>query len=150
MRAVIQRVKRASVMVGGEQYSTISSGLCCLIGVEKSDSSDDIEYLARKICGVRIFEDAAGLMNLDVEQAGGDILLISQFTLMGDARKGRRPSFTMAEEPRSAEKLFEGLVKRVREIHPGHVATGKFQAMMDVNIVNHGPVTILFDSRKLF
>ena len=137
-------------MVAGREYSAINVGLCCLIGVEKSDSSDDIEYLARKICGVRIFEDEGGLMNLDVQQIGGDILLISQFTLLGDARKGRRPSFTMAEEPLNAEKLFDALVKRIREIHPGHVATGKFQAMMDVNIVNHGPVTILFDSRKLF
>ena len=150
MRAVIQRVKRASVMVAGKEYSAINEGLCCLVGVEKSDSRDDVEYLARKICGVRIFEDAGGLMNLDVQQIGGDILLISQFTLLGDARKGRRPSFTMAEEPLNAEKLFDALVKRIREIHPGHVATGKFQAMMDVNIVNHGPVTILLDSRKLF
>ena len=137
-------------MVAGEEFSAINWGLCCLIGVEKADSSDDIEYLARKICGVRIFEDTGGLMNLDVEQAGGDLLLISQFTLLGDARKGRRPSFSMAEESICAEELFEGLVKRVREIHPGHVVTGKFQAMMDVKIINHGPVTILFDSRKVF
>jgi len=150
MRAVIQRVKRASVMVDGEEYSAINSGLCCLVGIEKLDSRDDIEYLARKICKVRIFEDDTGLMNLDVEQTGGDILVISQFTLLGDARKGRRPSFTLSEEPGSAERLFNELVERIRQIHPGHVAPGKFQAMMDVNIVNHGPVTILLDSRKQF
>ena len=137
-------------MVGGEEYSAIKAGLCCLIGVEKSDTREDMEYLVRKICGLRIFEDAGGLMNLDVGQVAGDILLISQFTLLGDARKGRRPSFTMAEEPRSAEKLFDELVEHTRVVHSGEVKSGKFQAMMDVHIVNHGPVTILLDSRKLF
>lgn len=150
MRAVIQRVTSASVTVEGMKYSAIGAGLCCLVGVEASDTREDMEYMVRKICGVRIFEDAAGLMNLDVGQVGGSILLISQFTLLGDARKGRRPSFSMAEEPRSAEKLYDELVQRVRAVHSGEVASGKFQAMMDVHIVNHGPVTILLDSRKLF
>jgi D-tyrosyl-tRNA(Tyr) deacylase len=150
MRAVIQRVKNASVEVDGKEYSAINSGLCCLIGVEAQDSRNDIEYLARKICSIRIFEDDNGLMNLDVQQAGGDILLISQFTLLGDVRKGRRPSFTMAEQPQSAEKLFDELVEMVQENHSGEVAAGKFQAMMDVKIINHGPVTILLDSRKQF
>lgn len=150
MRAVIQRVKKASVEVDGKEYSAINSGLCCLIGVQEQDGRNDIDYLARKICSMRIFEDDNGLMNLDVQQAGGDILLISQFTLQGDVRKGRRPSFTMAEKPQSAEKLFDELVKMVQEIHSGEVVKGKFQAMMDVKIINHGPVTILLDSRKLF
>ncbi len=150
MRAVIQRVKAASVVVDGSTCSEIGPGLCCLIGVEASDSGEDIEFLARKICSLRIFEDDNGLMNLNVEQVAGDILLISQFTLLGDARKGRRPSYSTAEEPGRARQLFDELVERIRNIHTGGVETGKFQAMMDVNIVNHGPVTILLDSRKLF
>ena len=149
MRAVIQRVKSASVMVGGEEYSAIGHGLCCLVGIEASDTREDMEYMVRKICGIRIFEDGKGLMNLDVGKVKGDILLISQFTLLGDARKGRRPSFSMAEEPLSAEKLFDELVEYTRAVYSGPVASGKFQAMMDVHIVNHGPVTILLDSRKL-
>ncbi|MBN2297724.1 MAG: D-tyrosyl-tRNA(Tyr) deacylase [Deltaproteobacteria bacterium] len=150
MRAVIQRVNSAIVAVDGVEYSAIGSGLCCLIGVEKTDTEQDLQYIQRKICSLRVFDDDAGLMNLDVEQAGGDILLISQFTLLGDAIKGRRPSYSKAEEPDKAEKLFNELVERIRSEYCGKVKTGKFQAMMDVHIVNHGPVTILLDSRKRF
>ena len=150
MRAVIQRVKSASVYTDGEAFSAIGPGLCCLIGVEKSDTTDDIDYIIRKICSLRIFEDDKGLMNLDVEQIRGEILLVSQFTLLGDARKGRRPSYSTAEDPLRAEKLFNELVERTRSRFSAEVKTGKFQAMMDVHIVNHGPVTILLDSRKRF
>jgi D-tyrosyl-tRNA(Tyr) deacylase len=150
MRAVIQRVTGASVRVDGEVFSRIGFGLCCLVGIESSDGPDDIDYLAHKICSLRIFDDENGIMNLNVSQARGDILLISQFTLLGDARKGRRPSYSGAETPEAASVIFDDLILRMKEIFPGRVETGKFQAMMDVEIVNHGPVTILLDSRKLF
>jgi D-tyrosyl-tRNA(Tyr) deacylase len=150
MRAVIQRVTGASVRVDGEVFSRIGFGLCCLVGIESSDGPDDIDYLAHKICSLRIFDDENGIMNLNVSQARGDILLISQFTLLGDARKGRRPSYSGAETPEAASVIFEDLILRMKEIFPGRVEPGKFQTMMDVEIVNHGPVTILLDSRKLF
>ncbi len=150
MRAVIQRVTGASVRVDGEVFSRIGFGLCCLVGIEASDGPDDIDYLAHKICSLRIFDDENGIMNLNVSQARGDILLISQFTLLGDARKGRRPSYSGAETPEAASLIFEDLILRMKEIFSGGIETGKFQAMMDVEIVNHGPVTILLDSRKLF
>jgi D-tyrosyl-tRNA(Tyr) deacylase len=150
MRAVIQRVTGASVRVNGEVFSRIDFGLCCLVGIESSDGPDDIDYLVHKICSLRIFDDENGIMNLNVSQARGDILLISQFTLLGDARKGRRPSYSGAETPEAASAIFEDLILRMKEIFPGRVETGKFQAIMDVEIVNHGPVTILLDSRKLF
>ena len=150
MRAVIQRVKAASVTVDGAVMSRIGMGLCCLVGIESGDSPPDIDYLARKICSIRIFDDENGVMNLDVSEVKGEILLISQFTLHGDARKGRRPSYSQAEAPQAAREKFEGLVEKVKEIFPGRVETGKFQAMMDVSILNHGPVTILIDSKRLF
>ena len=125
-------------------------GLCCLVGIEAGDGPDDIDYLARKICSIRIFNDENGVMNLDVSEVSGEILLISQFTLHGDARKGRRPSYSRAEAPQAASEKFEGLIVKVKEFFPGKVETGKFQAMMDVSIINHGPVTILLDSKKIF
>lgn len=150
MRTVIQRVKGASVTVDGEELSRIGMGLCCLVGIEAGDGPIDIDYLARKICSIRIFDDETGVMNLDVSDVRGEILLISQFTLHGDARKGRRPSYSRAEVPQAAREKFEGLIVKVKEFFPGKVETGKFQAMMDVSIINHGPVTILLDSKKLF
>lgn len=150
MRAVIQRVKSASVKVDGEDISQIGPGLCCLVGVEISDGPADIDYLARKICSLRIFDDNDGVMNLDVSEVNGDILLISQFTLLADARKGRRPSYSLAESPGKALPVFDGFVLKMRELYKGRIETGKFQAMMDVEIINHGPVTILLDSRKIF
>jgi D-aminoacyl-tRNA deacylase len=150
MRAVIQRIKKASVSVNGEEFSRIGPGMCCLIGIETSDGPGDIDYLARKMCSIRIFDDASGVMNLDVAEIKGDILLISQFTLLADVRKGRRPSYSNAESPQKALEIFNELVLKVKGIYPGRVETGKFQAMMDVEIINHGPVTILLDSRKLF
>lgn len=150
MRAVIQRVEQASVKVDGEEISRIGKGLCCLVGVEEGDGERDADYIARKICGLRIFDDGQGVMNLDVGQIQGEILLISQFTLLGDSRKGKRPSYFTAEQPGRAAELFEETVKMVSALHIGKVATGRFQTTMDVQIVNHGPVTILMDSRRLF
>ncbi len=150
MRAVIQRVREAAVTIDGELFSGIGQGLCCLIGVESGDADEDIDYICRKIMGLRIFDDPGGIMNIDVGEAGGDILLVSQFTLLGDAKKGRRPSYSSAEQPHKANELFDDLVKRIAALSTGKVATGKFQAMMDVSLVNHGPVTILLDSRKHF
>lgn len=148
MRAVVQRVKHGTVQVDGREVATIGTGLCCLVGVEIGDGDQDIAYIAGKICTLRIFDDAAGQMNLSVAEANGEIMLVSQFTLLADARKGRRPSYSNAAPPDYARPLFELLVARIREIHAGHVATGIFQAEMEVGIVNHGPVTILLDSRK--
>jgi len=124
MRAVIQRVKSASVMVDGQGLSRIGTGLCCLVGIEADDGPEDIDYLARKICGLRVFDDDNAVMNLDVTEVGGEILLISQFTLMGDARKGRRPSYSHAEAPQIAGKKFEALVAKVRELYAGNIETG--------------------------
>lgn len=150
MRAVIQRVKSASVAVDGFEISRIGGGLCCLVGIESGDGPDDLDYVARKICSLRIFEDDAGVMNLDVADTKGEILLISQFTLIGDARKGRRPSYSRAAGGDGARTLFDDFTRRVREVFPGRVETGRFQATMDVSLINHGPVTILLDSRKQF
>ena len=150
MRAVVQRVRQAFVVVDGQEISRIGTGLCCLIGVEAHDGERDIDHIVRKICGLRVFDDEQGAMNLDVGQIRGDILLISQFTLLGDARKGKRPSYSAAEQPAKAAELFQRVVEGITELHSGKVVTGRFQTMMDVHIVNHGPVTILLDSRKLF
>ncbi|HOJ15510.1 MAG TPA: D-aminoacyl-tRNA deacylase [Deltaproteobacteria bacterium] len=150
MRTVVQRVSRASVKTSGVQVCSIDKGLCCLVGVEKGDGEGDLDYTARKIVGLRIFEDEEGAMNLDVQTTGGDILLVSQFTLLADARKGRRPSFADAEDGAQARELFDALVAKVRGIFPGRVETGVFGAMMEVDIVNNGPVTILLDSRRRF
>jgi D-aminoacyl-tRNA deacylase len=150
LRAVIQRVKEAAVSVEGFEVSRIGKGLCCLIGVEDGDLDGDVDYISRKICGLRIFDDDDGIMNIDVADACGEILLISQFTLMGDVRKGRRPSYSSAEQPGTALEIFDKVVALISKLHKGRVETGKFQAMMDVRILNHGPVTILLDSRKLF
>ncbi len=150
MRAVIQRVKRASVSVEEQVVGQINAGLCCLIGVEEGDDAKDIDYLARKIMGLRIFEDEHGTMNLDVQQVGGELLLVSQFTLLGDCRKGRRPSYARAGKPEDAKKIFDQFVEYVENNFEGRVATGQFQAMMDVDILNNGPVTLMLDSRKGF
>jgi len=150
MRAVIQRVTGAGVTVDGVEVSRIGAGLCCLVGIEAHDGPVDFDYIARKIIGLRIFDDAEGIMNRDIGEAGGDILLVSQFTLLGDVRKGRRPSYSHAEGPDEARKKFGEFVSRVKELFAGRVETGQFRAMMDVMLVNHGPVTILLDSKKLF
>ncbi|MFY9398450.1 MAG: D-aminoacyl-tRNA deacylase [Desulfomonilia bacterium] len=150
MRAVVQRVKQAYVEIEGKEIARIGMGLCCLVGFETGDTAEDIDRIARKICTLRVFEDEQGLMNLDVGEVKGGILLVSQFTLLGDARRGRRPSFTAAEQPDQAARLFDETVRHVSRLHPGTVVSGRFQTTMDVHLVNHGPVTILLDSRRLF
>ena len=150
MRTVVQRVAKASVTVGGREVARIGTGLCCLVGVETGDTLADIEYTAAKICSLRIFDDPQGRMNLSATDVRGEILIVSQFTLLGDARQGRRPSYSRAEPPGEACALIEKLVEKLSAIHAGREKTGVFQAEMEVEILNHGPVTILLDSRKIF
>lgn len=149
MRAVVQRVNRASVKVGGEITGEIGHGLLVLLGVAQEDVEADADYLAEKIAGLRIFEDDAGKMNLSVVDIGGALLAVSQFTLFGDVRRGKRPSFDAAARPERARELYEYFVGRIRALGL-RCETGRFQAMMDVELVNNGPVTILLDSKKLF
>ena len=149
MRAVVQRVTEASVTVEGKTIGSISTGLLVLLGVEQGDTEKDGAYLAEELAGLRIFEDSNDKMNLSVQQAGGSILLVSQFTLLGDVRHGRRPSFTKAAPPKEADALYEDLAEKLR-CKGIPVATGQFQAHMEVALVNDGPVTILLDSRKVF
>src|SRR5919108_2141166 len=149
MRAVVQRVSRAQVTVNGEITGRIGPGLLVLLGVSTSDAETDAEYLADKIAGLRIFEDKDGKMNLSVAEARGSVLAVSQFTLYGDTRGGRRPSFIAAARPEQARKLYEHFVARVRAAGLA-CETGRFQEMMQVELVNDGPVTILLDSTKLF
>jgi D-tyrosyl-tRNA(Tyr) deacylase len=149
MRAVIQRVSRAQVSVDGEVCGKIDRGLLVFLGAGKNDTEADADYLAEKIIGLRIFEDDAGKMNLSVKDIGGSLLAVSQFTLYGDVRRGKRPSFDDAAPPEPARRLYEYFVNRVRSA--GLVCeTGRFRAMMQVELVNHGPVTILLDSTKVF
>jgi D-aminoacyl-tRNA deacylase len=149
MRAVVQRVSRASVKVGGEITGEIGRGLLVLLGVAHEDTEADADYLAEKIAGLRIFEDDAGKMNLSVMDAGGAVLAVSQFTLFGDVRRGKRPSFDEAARPERARELYEYFVGRVREAGL-RCETGRFQEMMEVELINSGPVTILLDSKKGF
>ncbi len=149
MRAVVQRVEKACVTVDGEMTGRIDAGLVVYLGVGRGDSAADCAYLAEKIAGLRIFEDEKGLMNLSVKETGGGVLCISQFTLYGDCRKGRRPSFTSAAPPEEAARLFEEFCAQLRQRGIA-VSTGRFGAMMRIEQVNDGPVTILLDSRKSF
>ena len=149
MRAVVQRVSRAQVSVGHEVVGKIRSGLLVLVGVAKSDTQADADYLVAKIVGLRIFEDEQGKMNLSLADKGGAVLAVSQFTLYGDVRKGKRPSFDEAAPSQIANELYEYFVRKIRE---GGIAceTGRFQTLMQVELVNDGPVTILLDSRRAF
>lgn len=149
MRAVVQRVTRASVSVDGEQIASIAHGLLVLLGVGLGDGPADADYIANKIHGLRIFADDEGRMNRSVVDAGGAVIVVSQFTLHGDCRKGRRPSFDGAAPPALAEALYEDVVRRLRETGLS-VGTGRFQADMAVELVNDGPVTLLLDSRRAF
>lgn len=149
MRAVVQRVKGASVAVDDEIISQIGPGLMVLLGVSQDDTLEDAEYLAEKIVSLRIFEDDEGKMNLSLEETKGEMLIVSQFTLMGDVRKGRRPSFTQAAPQDKARELYEAFVELCRN-RVASVKTGQFQAHMLVTILNDGPVTILLDSKKTF
>jgi D-tyrosyl-tRNA(Tyr) deacylase len=149
MRAVIQRVRRAEVSVEGKVCGSIGAGLLVLLGVAGDDGDSDAAYLAEKTAGLRIFEDEAGKMNRSVEDAGGAVLVVSQFTLFGDVRRGRRPSFDNAAPPPLADALYQRYVDLLTN-QGLTVETGVFRAMMQVELVNDGPVTILLDSKKLF
>ena len=145
MRAVVQRVKQSSVKTNGEIVGRIGQGLLVLLGVAKGDRAEDADYLANKILNLRIFEDEDGKMNRSLLEIGGELLAVSQFTLLADCRKGRRPSFIAAAEPGKATELYEKFVERVRQTGVA-VQTGRFRAMMEVALINDGPVTIIIDS----
>ncbi len=149
MRAVVQRVSRCRVAVEGKTVGEIGSGLLVLLGIAHGDDEAAAEYLSEKILGLRIFEDEAGKMNLSVHDTHGAVLVVSQFTLYGDVRRGKRPSFDRAARPEEAKRLYEYFVERIRSAGL-RCETGVFQAMMDVELVNEGPVTILLDSEKSF
>jgi D-tyrosyl-tRNA(Tyr) deacylase len=149
MRAVIQRVKQARVQVEGRVIGEIKQGLLCFVGVGKGDQEADADYLAAKIPHLRIFEDAEGKFNRTLLDIKGEILVVSQFTLFGDCRKGRRPSFSDAAEPELARKLYQHFIAKLKE-NAITVAQGEFQAHMQVELVNDGPVTLLLDSKKSF
>ncbi len=149
MRAVIQRVSRAKVTVDGETIGEIGKGILVLLGVGEDDSEKDAVYLLEKTLNLRIFEDASGKMNLSLPEIKGELLVVSQFTLYGDVRRGRRPSFIRAAVPEKANRLYEFFVTEA-EKQIERVQTGRFQAMMAVELVNDGPVTILLDSEKFF
>jgi D-tyrosyl-tRNA(Tyr) deacylase len=149
MRAVIQRVTRAAVTVDGRVAGAIERGLVALVGVAVDDGDEDADALAHKVAGLRIFDDGAGAMNLALADAGGAVLVVSQFTLLGDVRKGRRPSFITAARGEQAEHLYERVATRLRDTGL-YVATGVFGADMAVELVNDGPVTILLDTKRAF
>lgn len=149
MRAVVQRVSRASVTVDGEIVGKIDQGLLVLLGVSNKDNETDVRYCVDKIVNLRIFEDSEGKMNMSLLDMAGGLLVVSQFTLYGDTRRGRRPSFIDAAAPDDANRLYESFVAAARA-QITKVETGRFQAMMDVELVNDGPVTIMIDSEKLF
>lgn len=150
MRAVVQRVKYAKVIVENKTVAEIGKGILVLLGIAQEDTEKDMDYIISKILGLRIFEDTQGKMNLSVEDIKGDILVVSQFTLLGDVRKGKRPSFDKAMKPKEAEAFFQKFVEKLRNSTTLKVETGIFGAMMDIEFINYGPVTILLDSNKLF
>lgn len=149
MRCVVQRVDSAQVTVDGRMVSRIRRGVLVFLGIEKGDGYGDADFLLEKIINLRIFEDREGKMNLSLLETSGDILIVSQFTLLADCRKGRRPSFISAEEPEEAKRLYDYFVSKAGE-KIKHVGTGEFQAMMKIESINDGPVTMLLDSRKTF
>ena len=150
MRAVVQRVSRARVTVDAREVGSIGRGLCVLLGAGRGDGEAEVAYMVDKIVNLRIFPDDEGRMNLSVLDIGGGVLGVSQFTLYGDARKGRRPAFIEALEPAEAERLYERFLTSLREAGVAKVAAGEFRAEMAVDLVNDGPVTILLDSAKAF
>jgi len=149
VRAVVQRVSSAEVTVGGRQVGAIGPGMLVLLGVGEGDEEEDAHYVAGKVARLRIFDDEEGRLNLSVQDVGGQVLLVSQFTLYGDCRKGRRPSFTRAADPEKAERLYKAVASRLRRAGVD-VQTGRFQAEMAVSLTNDGPVTVLIDSEKVF
>ncbi|KUO66995.1 MAG: D-tyrosyl-tRNA(Tyr) deacylase [Gracilibacter sp. BRH_c7a] len=149
MRCVVQRVKKAAVTVAGQTVGKINKGLLVLVGIGQEDGENDIRWLGDKITGLRIFEDEEGKFNLSLADVQGQILLVSQFTLFGDCRRGKRPSFSEAAPPLQAKESFDKLVEYLR-VNGFMVETGEFQANMDVELINQGPVTIMLDSKKKF
>jgi len=150
MRAVVQRVKSSSVTVGGEVIGEIGRGLNILLGIKEDDTEADMDYIIQKIVNLRIFEDEAGKMNRSLLDVGGELLIVSQFTLYGDCRKGRRPSFIRSGPVEAAKAKYERFVEKIQEQPVAKIAYGQFQADMDVAILNDGPVTLLLDSEKQF
>ncbi len=148
MRTVIQRVKRASVSIGGKLRSEIGHGLLVLIGIEDADGHEDVEWLARKITQLRIFDDNAGVMNLSLLETTGQVLVVSQFTLHAKTKKGNRPSYIMAARPEKAIPVYELFIKTLESITGNRVMSGEFGALMEVELVNDGPVTILIDTKN--
>ena len=148
MRAVVQRVSEASVTIGGDVKGCIQAGLAVLVGVEESDTAEDIQWLSGKLVRLRIFNDAQGVMNLSVQETGGGVLLVSQFTLFASTKKGNRPSYSRAARPEIAIPIYEALVSRLQADLGKPIETGEFGADMKVKLVNDGPVTILIDSRN--
>jgi D-tyrosyl-tRNA(Tyr) deacylase len=148
MRAVIQRVNRASVKTEKGILSSIGSGLVVLLGVEEADTQEDIEWLSSKVVNLRIFDDSMGVMNLSVKESGGDIIVVSQFTLHARTRKGNRPSYIKAAPPEVAIPLYNSFVKHISELLGKNAGTGEFGAMMTVEIINNGPVTIIIDTKN--
>jgi D-aminoacyl-tRNA deacylase len=149
MRAVVQRVVRAGVRINNEEISSINEGILVLLGIEKEDCKSDADYILDKIINLRIFEDDQGKMNLSLLDINGEMMAVSQFTLLGDCTKGRRPSFFQAEEPIKAKELY-GYFVRTGTARVKKIATGKFQEMMQIELINNGPVTMLLDSKKCF
>jgi D-tyrosyl-tRNA(Tyr) deacylase len=150
MRAVVQRVSRAEVRVGGEVVGRVGRGLCVLLGAGQGDGEADVTWMVEKIVNLRIFADDAGKMNRSLLEIGGGLLVVSQFTLYGDARKGRRPSFVDALEPGAADRLYQETLAQARRAGVAEVQSGRFGAMMEVELVNDGPVTLLLDSKRAF
>ena len=151
MRAAVQRVKTASVIINNNNYSSINQGLLVLLGISVNDKDPDLDYIIDKIINLRIFTDDNGKMNNDITSIQGEFLIVSQFTLYGDARKGRRPSFIEAEKGEKAENIYNIFIEKLKnQYSPEKVESGKFGAKMEVSLVNNGPVTILLDSEKRF
>jgi D-aminoacyl-tRNA deacylase len=148
MKALIQRVRRCSVIIGGVEHSSIGQGILILLGVKQDDTEEDSSYLAERCAALRIFEDPQGKMNLSVRDVAGAAMIVSQFTLYGDTRRGNRPSYSTAAPPEPAERLYESFVSHLRsQLGKERVATGVFRAMMDVELINDGPVTVMVESK---
>jgi D-tyrosyl-tRNA(Tyr) deacylase len=149
MRALIQRVRRCSVSIEGKTHSSIGPGVLILLGVKQGDQATDAEYLADRCAALRVFEDPQGKMNLSVQDVGGSVMVVSQFTLYGDTRKGNRPSYSEAAPPAEAEALYEHFARQMKmSLGSERVATGVFRAMMDVELINDGPVTVMIESKS--
>jgi D-aminoacyl-tRNA deacylase len=148
MRAVVQRVSQSTVTIGGKMKSKISKGLLILLGIENKDDIEDVDWLGEKICLLRIFDDSDGVMNLSVMDAGGEIMIISQFTLFAKTRKGNRPSYINAANPEKAIPMYHAFVDKIESFTGRKAATGEFGAMMEVLLVNDGPVTIIIDTKN--